>query len=57
MGSLGLRALVQARWEAETGECALRIVHGNGPTRRTIQLTGLEHVLTLYETLLDATND
>lgn len=60
LSSHGLRTLIGAHKaaDAEAGPRPLRIVAGqNRPVIRPIQLTGLDEVLALYETVADAVAD
>jgi anti-sigma B factor antagonist len=55
LGSVGLGALVQARREARARREALRVVVDHQrPVLRPLQLTGLDEVLALYETVSEA---
>ena len=53
MASVGLRILASAR-EQLRGLVQLAVVANNPATRRPIQLTGLDKMLSLYRTLGDA---
>ncbi len=52
LGSRGLSALVEVNKAAGPG--VLRVVAGNRPARRAIEITGLDHVLTICATVDEA---
>jgi anti-anti-sigma factor len=53
LGSIGLRVLVHAHIETESTGRVVRIVDGT-VVRRVMEITGLQQVLPLYETVEDA---
>jgi anti-sigma B factor antagonist len=55
MGSVGLRVLVETQAEAWRAERTLRVVvDGTGAAHRSLEISGLEQVLTVYTTLGEA---
>ncbi|SMD27064.1 anti-anti-sigma factor [Kibdelosporangium aridum] len=54
LGSVGLRVLVQADYEAKQAGRQVRVVDGATIVHRVIEVTGLDQVLSLYPTIEDA---
>jgi len=52
--SIGLRGLVDIHIQATGAGRRLRLVVGQGATRRPIEISGLDQVLSIHETLDDA---
>jgi anti-sigma B factor antagonist len=52
--SIGLRALVDIHLKASGSDRQVRLVVGQGATRRPIEISGLDQVLAIHETLESA---
>ncbi|MEV4313184.1 STAS domain-containing protein [Actinocrispum sp. NPDC049592] len=52
--SIGLRALVDIHLKAAAADRAVRLVVGDGATRRPIEISGLNQVLSVYRDLDEA---
>jgi anti-sigma B factor antagonist len=58
MSSVGLRAMVQANYDAQEAGKVFRVVlRSGGATRRSIEISGLDQVLASYGTVDEALSD
>jgi anti-anti-sigma factor len=57
MGTAGLHVLVATHHDTQVTGRALRIVDGAGAAHRSIEISGLEQVLALYESVDDARSE